>query len=109
MKNLQIIDAAENCTYSIFQATDAEFDLLFSEAGQDIEYAEDLHERSGDAAQAALAAIWQRPIEKTRAMGIHGTLYFGMQHRKKFYNGKRERDVDPAGVNEAQRRMHRQV
>lgn len=109
MKNIQVIDAAENCTYSIFQATAAEFDLIFPETGQDIAYAEDLHEKSGDAARTTLDAIWQRPIEKTRAMGIHGTLFFGMRHRTKFYKSKRERDVDPAAISEAQRLMYRQA
>jgi hypothetical protein len=40
MKNIQIIDGAANCTFSIFQATEAEFSLLFPAAGQDIQYAE---------------------------------------------------------------------
>ncbi len=42
MKNIQIIDGARNCTFSIFQATDEEFLLVFPEPGQDIQYAEDL-------------------------------------------------------------------
>lgn len=29
MKNIQVIDGALNCTFSIFQATDGEFRLLF--------------------------------------------------------------------------------
>jgi hypothetical protein len=36
MKNIQVIDGALNSTFSIFQATDEEFALLFPEAGQDI-------------------------------------------------------------------------
>jgi len=28
MKNIQVIDGAANCTFSIFQATDEEFALL---------------------------------------------------------------------------------
>jgi hypothetical protein len=42
MKNIQLIDGALNCTFSIFQATDEEFALLFPEPHQDIQYAEDL-------------------------------------------------------------------
>lgn len=45
MKNVQVIDGAQNCTFSIFQATDEEFSLVFPEPGQDIEYAEDLETR----------------------------------------------------------------
>ena len=36
MKNIQIIDGADNCTFSIFQATDEEFSLIFPEPLQDI-------------------------------------------------------------------------
>ena len=42
MKNIQIIDGALNCTFSLFQATDEEFQLLFPGELQDIQYAEDL-------------------------------------------------------------------
>jgi hypothetical protein len=42
MKNIQVIDGALNCTFSIFQATDEEFLLLFPDPRQDIQYAEDL-------------------------------------------------------------------
>ena len=34
MKNIQVIDGALNCTFSIFQAADEEFALLFPEARQ---------------------------------------------------------------------------
>ena len=51
MKNIQIIDAGENCTFSLFQATDEEFALLFPEPRQDIQYTEDLdHEQEEIAA-----------------------------------------------------------
>jgi len=29
MKNIQVIDRADNCTYSIFGATDEEFESIF--------------------------------------------------------------------------------
>ena len=37
MKNIQIIDRAENATFSLFQATDEEFDAIFPGDGQDME------------------------------------------------------------------------
>jgi len=74
MRNIQIIDGAENATFSIFQATDAEFALIFPD-DQDIELAEDLFERIGNKrARDLLTPIWSRPILKRDAMGIHGTL-----------------------------------
>ena len=40
MKNIQVINGALNCTFSVFQATDEEFALLFPEPRQDIQYVE---------------------------------------------------------------------
>jgi hypothetical protein len=42
MKNIQVIDGALNCTFSIFQATEEAFALLFLNLRQDIQYDEDL-------------------------------------------------------------------
>ena len=106
MKNIQVIDGALNCTFSIFQATEEEFALLFPEPRQDIQYAEDLalllrQEEVG----AALGRIWERPIRKQDALGIHGTLFYGLDRYKTYYRAKREDAVDPSAVNQAQRRL----
>ena len=47
MKNIRIIDGADNTTCSIFAATDEEFAVIFP-GGTDIEFAEDFFERAGD-------------------------------------------------------------
>jgi hypothetical protein len=73
MKN--IIDGATNCTFSLFQATDEEFELLFPEPRQDIQYAEDL---AGLPRQDEIAAA---------------------------YREKREDAVDRSAINAAQRRL----
>ncbi|MGY3582421.1 hypothetical protein ACVIGB_000655 [Bradyrhizobium sp. USDA 4341] len=44
MKNIQVIDGAQNATFSIFQATDEEFELLFP-GGTDVAFREDIEER----------------------------------------------------------------
>ena len=104
MKNVQIIDGADNCTFSIFQLTDDEFALIFPADGQDIQFAEDLSASAG----RALTAAWDRPVRKADANGIHGTLFYGFAARRQnFPNTKRERDWDEAAINEAQRRMYR--
>ena len=83
MKNIQVIDGALNCTFSIFQATDDEFSLLFPEGDQDIQYAENLAGLSNSKAiEDALGRIWQRPIRKRDAMVIHGTLFYELQRYK---------------------------
>ena len=38
MKNIQVIDGANNCSYDIFAVTDDEFKILFPDPGQDIEF-----------------------------------------------------------------------
>jgi hypothetical protein len=106
MKNIQIIDGASNCTFSFFQATNEEFELLFPERRQDIQYAEDLVDLPRqDEVGAALQRIWQRPIRKQDVHGIHGTLFYKLQRYKSTYREKREDAVDPSVINAAQRRL----
>ena len=40
LNNIQIIDRADNATFSVFQATDDEFNRMFPSIGQDMEIAE---------------------------------------------------------------------
>jgi hypothetical protein len=106
VKNIQIIDGALNCTFSLFQASEEEFALIFPEPLQDIQYAEDLpnllrhHE-----IETALNCIWQRPIRKQDANGIHGTLFYQLQRYKEWYPENREDAVEPSAINAAQRRL----
>ena len=108
MKNIQVIDGAANATFSIFQATDEEFAAIFPE-GRDIEIADELIERLGDAeAERVLSPLWERPILKREADGIHGTLFYDANERREFLpKSKREVDWDERYVNEAQRALFR--
>ena len=106
MKNIQIIDGARNCTFSIFQATEEEFLILFPQQGQEIQYAEDLAGlQKQDEIASALNRIWERPIRKRDALGIHGTLFFQLERYKAVFREKREDAVDPSAVSTAQRRL----
>jgi hypothetical protein len=106
MKNIQIIDGAENATFSVFQATEAEFEAIFPD-GRDIELADDLFERLGEArARKVVEPMWDRPILKRDALGIHGTLFYGWERRRKHLpTSKREVDLDPVSLNSAQRQL----
>lgn len=108
MKNIQIIDGAANATFSIFQAAEDEFATIFPN-GSDMEIADDLVERVGeDEASRVLEALWQRPILKRDAMGIHGTLLYDGDDRREFLpSSRREVDWDERFVNEAQRKLFR--
>jgi hypothetical protein len=103
IKNIQVIDGADNCTFSIFQATDKVFALIFPEAGQDIQFAEDLSK----AAIKAIGTIWERPVAKPDANGIHGTIFYEFSKKRKcFPETKRERDWPAYALNPAQRRLY---
>jgi len=107
LKNVQIIDRAENATFSLFQATDEEFDAIFSGEGQDMELIEDFTERVGEGqALRILLPVWERPILKRDAQGIHGTLYYEYADRRRYLPAsKREVDWDDSSINVAQRRL----
>lgn len=104
MKNIQIIDGAVNATFSVFQATDEEFIGIFPD-GRDIELIEDLVERLGeDGTNTALKLLWNRPILKRNALGIHGTLFYDNDDRREHIPpSKREIDWDERSINQAQR------
>jgi hypothetical protein len=92
MKNIQVIDGAANCTFSLFQATEEEFQLLFPQPLQDIQYAEALFALPNHSEiEAALNRIWERPIRKQDAQGIHGTLFYQLQRYKEWYPRKSRR------------------
>ena len=109
MKNVQIIDGASNATFSVFQATEDEFAVIFPD-GREMEIADDLVERVGEEEVArVLSPLWQRPILKREALGIHGTLFYDADDRREFLPAsRREADWDESFINEAQRMLYRQ-
>jgi len=107
LKNIQIIDRAENATFSLFQATDEEFAAIFPGEDQDMELVEDFTERVGtDEALRILLPVWERPVLKRDAHGIHGTLYYEYSDRRHYLPvSKREVDWNESYINSAQRRL----
>ena len=104
MKNVQIIDDAPNATFSLFQASDGEFRMIFPD-GSEMEIVEDVIARLGDdEAARVIGPLWDRPILKRDVCGIHGTLFYQSEHRREFLPASR-REVDwPSGsINPAQR------
>ncbi len=90
MKNVQVIDGAMNCTYDIFGLPDFEFRLMFP-GGADIEFAGDFIARVGKTkARAITTAMWKRPIDKKVVQGLHGTLFYELDHKKAYYPTKKE-------------------
>lgn len=99
MKNIQVIDGALNCAYEIYSVTDDEFRVLFPGEGQDIEFIEDAIERVGDSTLGQMMSeVWKRPVAKTDVVGIHGTLFYELGFKKKYYPTKKDSEmIDPFG------------
>jgi hypothetical protein len=94
MKNVQVIDGANNCTYSIFSFTDEEFMDIFPLPGQNIEFIEDVIERIGiDKVKKILSLVWSRIVDKKEVHGIHGTLFYELLLKKRYYPTKKEEEM----------------
>ncbi len=97
MKNIQVIDGANNCVYDVFSATDAEFALIFPD-GQDVAFIDEVLARGPKKALgAAFTAIWERRIRKCDAMGIDGLLFYQLEYKKQYYPTRRDEDAENPG------------
>ena len=98
MKNIQVIDGANNAVYDIFAATEEEFALIFPE-GQDVAFIEEVMARGSETElDAAFLCIWERRIPKSKAMGIHGILFYELDNKMQYYpTQKDEEAVNPGG------------
>jgi hypothetical protein len=99
MKNIQVIDGAQNSVYDIFAATEEEFLLIFP-AGEDVAFIDEVMTRGPEQQlQEALSRIWQRRVPKRDAIGIHGLLFYELEHKKQYYPTRRDEDaVNPDGT-----------
>jgi hypothetical protein len=93
MKNIQIIEPAQNCTYDIFSIDDESFDLIFPN-NQDIEFNDDLFLRLGkNSALDLINLLWKNRVNKKDVQGIHGTLFYDMPEKKQFYPTKKDKEM----------------
>jgi hypothetical protein len=100
MKNIQIIDGAQNCVYDVFSATDEEFALLFP-GEVDIAFIDEIY-ANGDTQllDTAFNNIWQRRIKKSDAQGIHGIIFYELDEKKIYYPTRRDEEaINPDGSN----------
>lgn len=98
MKNIQIIDGAQNCVYDIFAATDEEFALVFPN-GTDIAFIDEVY-TNGDKQllDAAFKNIWLRPVKKSEAQGIHGIIFYELEEKKAYYPTRKDEEaINPDG------------
>jgi len=100
MKNIQIIDGAQNCVYDIFSATDDEFAMIFPR-GTDIAFIDEIYTR-GDSKllDAAFNKIWQRRVKKEDVRGIHGIVFYELDNKKAYYPTRKDEEaINPDGSN----------
>lgn len=88
MKNIQIIDGAENCTYDIFAVSEELFNLIFPNPGQNIEFIEDVLSRITKEEEKLFSDMWKHRVLKKEVIGIHGTLFYELQLKKEYYPTK---------------------
>lgn len=94
MKNIQIIDGADNCTYDIYAISDNDFEVIFPGENQDVEFLDDFQGRVGDdQAVKILERIWQNRVNKKEVCGIHGTLFYELEFKKQYYPTKIESEM----------------
>ena len=99
MKNIQVIDDADNAVYDIFVATEEEFALIFPE-GRDVAFIDEVMTRGpGEELDKAFTRIWKRRVPKRDAKGIHGVLFYELDHKKKYYPTRRDEEaINPDGT-----------
>ena len=100
MKNIMVIDGAENCVYDIFATPDDDFALIFPE-GTDIAFIEDIERRAdADLVLEALKRTWPNRIAKREAAGIHGIVFYQLYAKRKYYPTLRDEEAVNPGVSD---------
>lgn len=98
MKNIQIIDGADNCTYSIFSVPDEIFREIFPNE-TDIEFIDDFIKRVGEDRATEISNImWSNPAAKRSVCGIHGTIFYELDFKRRFYPTKKEAEMVALGI-----------
>ena len=93
MKNIMVIDGAENCVYDVFEAADDVFALIFG-PGTDIAFIEDIEQRPGaDDVMRALGTTWSNRVPKRQAMGIHGIVFYESYAKRQYYPTLRDEEA----------------
>ncbi|MBX8495024.1 hypothetical protein [Pseudomonas cichorii] len=98
MKNIHIIDGAENCVYDIFSVTDEEFDKIFPK-GTNIAFIDEVYARGSESVlDMVFKNIWSRPVRKSYVQGIHGIIFYELDEKKVYYPSRVDEDaMNPDG------------
>ena len=99
MKNIQVIDGAQNCVYDIFSVTDEVFASIFPN-NTNIAFIDEVYLKGNDEElDAIFNNMWKRRIAKSQVQGIHGILFYELEFKKVFYPNRRDEDaINPDGT-----------
>jgi len=93
MKNIQVIDGAINAAYTIYATTDEHYEIMFP-GGMDIDFIDGLYDRIGDAAaDETVGSLWNRPVDRVSAEGIHGTLVYELFEKRSYFPSGRSSEL----------------
>lgn len=100
MKNIQIVDGAENCVYDIFAATDEEFALIFQH-DTDVAFIDEVYASGNEQLlDTAFNSIWQRRVKRVDVQGIHGMIFYELDRKKVYYPTRKDEEAcNPSGSN----------
>jgi hypothetical protein len=99
MKNIQVIDGAENSVYDIFATTDEEFALIFP-MNQDVAFIDEVMARGPEnKINEVFTRIWSRRVPKHEVVGIHGLLFYEHENKKQYYPTRKDEEaINPDGT-----------
>lgn len=98
MKNVLVIDGADNCVYDIFAFTDEQFAIVFPR-GTDIAFIDEVEKNvDPESLKEAFHGVWERRIPKQNVNGIYGTLFYELEKKKVYYPTRKDEEaVNPQG------------
>lgn len=82
MKTIQIVDYADNATFSIYAIEQEKFEKIFPH-GKEIEFSDFFFDRLGEKkASRIYQELWTCRVDRKKIHGIDGTLYFGEYYQE---------------------------
>lgn len=92
MKNIQIIDGAQNSVFEIYAIPDKLFSLIFPK-GTDVAFEKDLLKKFPQQ-DRRFKTLYKRRLDKKSIRGIHGTLCLALSASDpKYFPTRREAEV----------------
>ena len=93
LKNVLIIDGAENCIYDIFSFSEEQFAIIFT-SGTDVAFIDEVEaNNSEETINKAFAGVWNRRVPKREVVGIHGTIFYNLEKKKSYYPTRKDEEA----------------